>query len=254
MKTMFQDKPANLPTRSPHGSAVKSLTQALLDRRATSHFKPDPVPEEYLEAILRLGAQAPSGYNLQPWRFIVVREKENRERLQRAAFNQAKISEAPVVLIAFGIPGDWKNYIDAVFQEGVRRGFGKPDMIPAIKKQAADFLEHAMPQQMWLNRHVMIAFTTIMLVAETFGLDTAPMEGFDPAAVRREFGLPDNAEVVALLAIGFAKEPDKPYGGRLDLKEFVHDEHFGHPWTESAKSAEIFKVAENEAGEAMNPA
>jgi nitroreductase len=76
----------------------------------------------------------------------------------------------------------------------------------------------------------MIALTTMMLVAETYGLDTAPMEGFDPAAVGREFGLPENAEVIALLAVGFGKDPDKPYGGRFGLSEIVSDEHFGKPW------------------------
>jgi len=250
---MFREKPKAFPVKCPNGQPMKSITQALLDRRATSHFKPDPVPELYLEAILKFGAQAPSGYNFQPWRFIVVREKENRERLQRAAYGQAKITEAPVVLIAFGIPGDWKNYLDAIFQEGVRRGFGKPDMVPGLKKQAADFLEHAVPQPVWINRQTMIAFTTMMLVAESYGLDTAPMEGFDPAAVKREFGLPDNAEVVALLAIGFAKEPDKPYGGRFDLSEFVFDEHFGNSWTPTVESGDA-QPTKAEVPEPMNPA
>jgi nitroreductase len=71
------------------------LTQVLLDRRATPHFKPDPVPEEYLEAVLRFATRAPSGYNLQPWRFLVVRDKENRTRLQQAAFHQEKVGEVP---------------------------------------------------------------------------------------------------------------------------------------------------------------
>ena len=123
MKTMFEDKPASFPQRCADGRPLKPLTQALLERRATPHFKEDPVPREYLQAILRFGTQAPSGYNLQPWRFIVVRKKENRERLRTAAYNQQKISEAPVVIIAFAIKDDWKNYIDAVFQESSRRGF-----------------------------------------------------------------------------------------------------------------------------------
>jgi hypothetical protein len=57
------------------------------------------------------------------------------------------------------------------------------------------------------------------------------MEGFDPQAVGREFGLPENAEVVSLLAIGYGQTPDKPYGGRFALSEIIHDEHFGHPWS-----------------------
>jgi nitroreductase len=238
MKTLFQDKPAVYPRRCPNGTAMKSLPQALLDRRATSHFKPDAVPEEYLETILQFAGQAPSGYNLQPWRFVVVREKENRQRLQAAAYNQEKIIEAPAVIITFAIRDDWKNYIDAIFEESLRRGYGKPEIVANLKKQASDFLEHGIPQPLWLNRHTMIAFTTMMLVAETYGLDTAPMEGFDPAAVIREFGLPDNAEVVALLAVGYAQEPDKPYGGRLDLSQIVHDEHFGRPWASRWQNAD----------------
>ena len=83
----------------------------------------------------------------------------------------------------------------------------------------------------------MIAMTTMMLMAETYGLDTAPMEGFDPQAVGREFGLPDNAEIVALLAIGYGQEPDKPYGGRLALSEIASDECFGQRWNSGEISA-----------------
>jgi nitroreductase len=52
-----------------------------------------------------------------------------------------------------------------------------------------------------------------MLAAEAYGFDTAPMEGFIPDAVKREFAIPDEAEVVALLAIGRGADPDKAYPG-----------------------------------------
>ena len=84
--------------------------------------------------------------------------------------------------------------------------------------------------QMWVNRHTMIALTTMMLVAESYGFDTAPMEGFDPAGVKREFGMPDEAEVCALLAIGYGQPPDKPYGGRFPLERVVFAEKYGQPW------------------------
>jgi nitroreductase len=240
MKTLFQDKPTQFPEHCLDGKTMKPLTQVLLDRRATPHFKEDQVPEEYLEAILQFAAQAPSGYNLQPWRFVVVRKKENRERLRKAAYNQEKIIEAPVVIIAFAGRNDWKNYIDEIFDEGLSRGYGRPEIVFQIKKQAAVFLEKAVPQAVWVNRHTMIAVTTMMLVAESYGLDTAPMEGFDPQVVAEEFGLPGNAEVVALLAIGFAREPDKSYAGRFALSEIVHDEHFGRRWNGDGQSNGCF--------------
>jgi nitroreductase len=104
MNTISLDKPTGFPTTQANGAPLKTITQVLLDRRATSHFKPDPVPDEYLKAILTFAAQAPSGFNLQPWRMIVVREKSNRERLQKAAMNQPKIGEAPVVVIFYALP------------------------------------------------------------------------------------------------------------------------------------------------------
>jgi len=234
---LFEDQPTQFPANAVDGGPLKPLTQALIDRRATSHFKSDPVPEEYLEAILRFGVQAPSGYNLQPWRFLVVREKENRLRLQKAAMDQAKVGEAPVVIVAFAVKDDWKNYVDAIFQEGVRRGAGKAEQVEKVKEIAIDFLEE-FPAAVWLNRHTMIALTTMMLLAETYGLDTAPMEGFDPGAVIKEFGLPKESEVIALLAIGFAKEPLKAYGGRLALEEIVYSEKFGQNWISQSDGVE----------------
>jgi nitroreductase len=234
-RIFMQEQPDNLPQAQPNGSPVKTFASTVLHRRATNHFKSDAVPEEYLNAILRLGSQAPSGYNLQPWRFIVVREDANRSRLQAAAFKQPKIIEAPVVIIAFGMKEEWKRRADEIFQEGARRGAGNPATVQQYKNSALGFLSH-MPMDVWVNRHTMIAVTTMMLAAESYGLDTAPMEGFDAQAIKSEFAIPDEAEVVALLAIGYAQEPDKVYPGRFALNEIVYSEKFGSPWTEQGSA------------------
>lgn len=222
-------KPNRLSARPPQGVALKLLPQVLLDRRATKHFKPEPVPADALQSILELTAQAPSGYNLQPWRFIIVRDPENRKRLQKAAMNQAKVGEASVVVIAIGMKEESKKVIEEVLLEGASRGAGKPEDVPATAALARQFLD-SVPMNVWVNRHTMIALTTMMLLAESYGFDTAPMEGFDPASVKREFGIPDEAEVVALLAIGHAQEPDKPYPGRFPLSRLVSQEQYGTPW------------------------
>jgi nitroreductase len=188
---------------------LKPLNDVLLERRAASHFLPDEVPEEYLNAILRLGAQAPSGYNLQPWRFIVVRDAENRKRLQKAAYNQPKVAEAPVVIIALGMKEEWKRRAPEVFEEGARRGAGNPANVEAYMQGAFDFLSHQ-PMNVWVNRHVMIAVTTMMLLA----------------------GVPEEAEVVALLAIGRVRPPDKAYAGRFSLDQIVFAERYGEAWKE----------------------
>ena len=227
----MQDKPTDFPTTQVDGSPLKPLTEALLERRATTNFLDEEVPEEYLNTILRFGTQAPSGYNLQPWRFIVVRSAENRKRLQQVAFNQPKVAQAPVVIIAVGMKEEWKQTADEVFREGAERGAGKPEQVESARQQAVGFIS-SMDAPMWVNRHTMIAVTTMMYVAEVYGFDTAPMEGFDAAGVKREFAVPAEGEVVALLAIGRAKEPDKPYTGRFPLSRIVFAESFGEAWEE----------------------
>jgi nitroreductase len=227
---LMSEKPSNFPATQPDGAPLKSITQVLLDRRATMRFKPDEtVSDEYIDAILSFGAQAPSGYNLQPWRFIVVRDDENRKRLRRAAMNQAKVTEAPVVIIAVGVKSDLEQRADQVLREGARRGAGKFEDVETVKRGAMSFLS-TIPRGLWLNRHTMIAVTVMMLVAESYGFDTAPMEGFDPEAVKREFSIPAEEEVVALLAIGRAEKPEKAYPGRFPLEQIVFSERYGAPW------------------------
>jgi nitroreductase len=231
----MQDKPTNIPETQPGGEPLKPITQVVLERRATIHFKEDEeVPEDILRAILLLGAQAPSGYNLQPWRFIVVREAENRRRLQQVAFKQPKVAEAPVVIICLGMTEEWKELADEVFEEGARRGAGDLEAWKQARDGAVGFVSTFSPA-VWVNRHTMIAVTTMMLVAEAYGFDTAPMEGFDAAGVKREFSVPDEAEVVCLLAIGRAAEPDKPYTGRFELSRIVYSERYAEAWPENSE-------------------
>src|SRR4030065_2508488 len=73
------------------------LIQAIKERRSIRAFKPDPVPKETIEEILKLAILAPTAINLQPWDLIVVTEEE-RERLSRRlikAYKEKKISCGP---------------------------------------------------------------------------------------------------------------------------------------------------------------
>ena len=228
----MKDKPTNFPTTQPDGEPLKPITQVLLERRATMHFTDEEVPEEYLNAILNFGGQAPSGYNLQPWRFIVVRDAENRKRLQKVAYNQPKVAEAAVVLICFGMQEEWKERAGEVFREGAERGAGDPNTWEKSRDGAFKFLDNMQSMPVWVHRHTMIAYTTMLLAAEAYGFDTAPMEGFDPAAVKREFNIPEEAEVCALLAIGRGQEPEKAYPGRFSLNRIVFSERYGEAWQE----------------------
>jgi len=219
------------------GTAEKPLSEAIRQRRATPHFAATPVNEADLDKILWAGEEAPSGNNLQPWRFVVVRDPEQKKRLREAAMGQAKVEEAPVVIVACGDTEGWRHGdVEEMLRlgnehgfpesgnEGARRGISKN-----LSGQGGTAGGTGGDINVWVNRHVMIAFTTMMWMAEVLGYDTAPMEGFWEDKVKQVLGLPDSVRVVALLAIGHREGPDKRYGGRFDRRRTVFADAWGRP-------------------------
>jgi nitroreductase len=207
--------------------AEKSLSQVIRERRATPHFESAPVDAADLKKILEAGRHAPSGYNLQPWRFVVVRDAAQRKRLRPAAHNQEKVEQAPVVIVACGDSEAWRGEArEQVLHISQQHGYGNPEQARA--KIDKDFAKNTNITA-WLNRQVIIAFTHMMLMAEALGYDTAPMEGYEEEAVRNTLGIPASVRVVALLAIGRRRDEDKPYGGRLPLNAITFAESWGTP-------------------------
>jgi nitroreductase len=82
----------------------RPLSEVITERRATPSFDGSPVPDEALSMILRAGLEAPNGYNLQPWCFVVVRSAEQKRRLREAAMGQPKVEEAGAVIVCCGDP------------------------------------------------------------------------------------------------------------------------------------------------------
>jgi nitroreductase len=210
------------------------LKDAIEQRRAARAFLSDPIPDVTLGEILRLGVQSPSGYNLQPWRFVVVRSPENKEKLKACAFNQRQVGEAPVVLICCGDRRvGQSDYIESVIQIGLETG--------GVNEQFADVMRQQIPAlfeyhpcfenlEAWTNRHTMLAVAHIMIAAKSYGVDSCPMEGFVTTQVKEAFQIPEEVDVCCLLALGYATEPYKQYGGRFGIDQVCFGESYGQPF------------------------
>ncbi len=206
----------------------KSLEQAIKDRRSTPSFDGTPIPQADLMRILQAGLSAPSGYNMQPWRFVVVQAPEQRRRLRGASYNQAKVEEASAVIVACGDADGWRRDLDTMLQKGLEGGM--PETYAAqAKSSVPKYMSSFSSDQMrgWLNKQVMLAYSHMMLMAEVLGYDTAPLEGFEQEKVHEVLRLPLSFWVVALLAIGHGRGADKFDGGRFEMNHTVFSEEFG---------------------------
>ncbi len=214
----------------------KPLSAVIHERRATPHFDSSSISDEDLRRVLEAGREAPSGYNLQPWRFVVVRDPEQRRRLREAAMGQPKVEEAPVIIVSCGDPEAYnRGDLDEVLHIGMEHGFADEKRNEQTRQAVHYMLDRPGPaaavrpdRAVWINRQVMIAFTTMLWRAEALGYDTAPMEGFHEEKIREVLRIPDRVRVVAMLAIGHLKGADKPYGGRFPLSRIAFAEQWGN--------------------------
>ncbi len=208
-------------------SPEKPFLQIVAERRSTPAFDPAPVPDEDLRAILETALRAPSSYNLQPWRFIVVRDGERKRKLRAACYNQAKVEEAPVVIVACGDADGWRSGdLEETLRLG-REGGMSESFLAQIRTAVPEYLREHPNFAAWLNRQVAMAFATMMWAAESLGYNTAPMEGFDPQRLSAALKLPMHYVPVALLAIGRMRGKAKYNGGRFPLERTVFEEEWG---------------------------
>jgi nitroreductase len=173
------------------------------NRRSVRQFEPMPVAESDLMELLRLAARAPSAFNAQPWRFIVVRDEDLKEKLGEAAFNQQQVLRAPATIVMYSDMADALERMPESMH---------PDM-PSEKRDAgvasfrASFAAKSVAErEAWGAEQSNIALGYLLLLAESFGFGTSPMLGFDAAKVKALLSLPEHVRIPALVAIGYAGE------------------------------------------------
>jgi nitroreductase len=140
-------------------------------RRSIRDYEEKPVPEEKLRKLLEAARLSPSARNSQDRKFIVVRDKEQRLRLARAARGQQHVANAPIIIAAVGTNPEYHM----------------PNDVPAYAVDLAIALDH------------------ITLVAVEEGLGTCWIGGFMQAAARDALDIPDTYIIAAMLTVGFPR-------------------------------------------------
>lgn len=195
--------------------------EAIEKRRSIRKFKPDPVPEEVIRALLDAARLAPSGCNAQPWRFKLIKDAATKLNLAEAAHRQPFIAKAPVVLVCCA---DIRGYIEGTIssiQDLGRTGSVEDRVVTLILERTEKMktlkTEEIAPRVAF---NVAIAVEHIVLRALDFGLGTCWVRLIDEQMVRDMFGWDNNIHVVALLPIGFPAESPPPRR-RLNMDDII---------------------------------
>ena len=204
-------------TENGAGLVAIEATVAADGRRSVRQFDSTPISGVELVELLRLAGRAPSAYNAQPWRFVVVRDDALKAKLAEAAFGQQQVLRAPATIVMYSDMSDALERMPEAMH---------PDM-PIDKRDAgvasfrASFAQKSSAErEAWGAEQSNIALGYLLLLAESFGFGTSPMLGFDPAKVKSLLGLPEHVRIPALVAIGHpAEEGFRPH--RLPIDTLV---------------------------------
>ena len=167
------------------------MLDAIAKRASCRSYKPDSVPDEAVDELVKAALSAPSGNNARPWHIIVVRDAQKRQALSQVHRWAFFCAESPVVLVICG-------------DEQKSPHWWIEDCAAAIE-------------------NVLIQATALGLGTCWVGIRGSDERGYErEEAVRKICNIPDHIRVSALVAVGYPAEQPHPKGpGPMDA---VHQE------------------------------
>ena len=191
------------------------LFEAIKNRRSIRRYKPDPVDDKKIEAILETGRWAPSWGNSQCWRFVVVRDAKVRAELADTLM-KIKLPDKELPNPAAGAMSTVPVIIVVCARIGrAGAGYGKPGAEP----------EYATDKGDWFMFDVALAVQNMVLAAHAQGLGTVIIGAFDAKQVEKILNVPDGYRAVTLFPLGVPEHEGKA-PPRKELSEIVFKDRF----------------------------
>lgn len=164
-----------------------------------------------LEEVLVL---TPSSYGLQPWKFIVITNQGTKEKLVPVSWGQKQVADCSHVVV-FAIKknitaGDVDQFLDRIAKV---RGMSREALASYRQMMVGDVVEgeRSKVAAEWAARQAYIALGNFMTSAALLGIDTCPMEGFEPAKYDEILGLPARGLTAAVVAVAGYRAADDKY-------------------------------------------
>lgn len=199
-----------------------NVFSAVEARRSMKHFDPEhKMTDDEIEKLMQAAALSPTAFNIQNWRFVIVKDKELRKKIRAVSWDQAQVTDASILIILCADLKAWeKNPIR--YWRNADKGV-QDFIIPAIDSYYRGKDDVQRDEAM---RSCGIAAQTLMLCAKEMGYDSCPMDGFDFEAVGKLINLPKDHIISLFVAIGKAIGSPWPRSGSLPLSEIITENKF----------------------------
>jgi len=171
-------------------STTPSALDVIMSRTSIRSFTGDPVSKEQLETILKAGMAAPTAMNGQPWRFVVVTDKDKIAEVFASGFRGEMFTKAGAVIVVCGQTTQ------------MRKPFGQPDAP-----------EEEQPNMFWYE-DCSAAAENVLLAAHALGLGAVWTAGYPAeeriAPIAAALGIPENVKPLCIIPVGVPAENPEP--------------------------------------------
>jgi nitroreductase len=198
------------------------VSKAIELRRSVKAYDTEHrMSEAEIERLMSLAVLSPTAFNIQNWRFVLVRDPALRRQIRAAAWDQAQVTDASLLVVLTADLRAWAK-------EPARYWRNAPQpvqdyLIPAIGQY---YEGREQVQRDEAMRSCGIAAMTLMLAAQEMGYASNPMDGFDFDAVGKLINLPPDHAIAMFVSIGKGIKEAMPRGGQLALDEVVINDRF----------------------------
>lgn len=187
------------PARSV--AAASAFRATLLLRRTVRDFSSEPVPREVIDLALSAAASAPSGANMQPWRFVVVTDPTIKTEIRRAA------EKVEYENYHGRMTDEWLRAL-APLQTDWRKEFLEiaPVLIVVFKEEYGLSADGARITHYYVNESVGIACGFLLAALNAAGLATLSHTPSPMGFLRDILGRPRNEKPFLLIPVGYPAE------------------------------------------------
>lgn len=199
------------------------VIDAIYKRRSIKQFDPDhKMSTEEETQLLEAMIQAPTSFNIQHWRFVILRDPELRATIRTELGNdQAQMTDASLLVLFTADTKAWEKAPERYWQNAPQ----------AVSDLLVGWMGPFHEGREWLQRDeaqrsVGMAMQTLMLAAQDLGYQSCPMIGFDIDKVAESIGLPDDHVMGPMVAVGKGTKDAWPKPGQLPLSEVVFENKF----------------------------
>jgi nitroreductase len=204
---------------------------AILQRRSIKTFESTPIAPDVLKELVTLTVAAPSSYNLQDWRIVIIQDETQKAALTEACFGQQQPMQAPVTFVFAADPHAWKEDLTPIYQQGIESGAWTAATVEYFKSAIPKFQASlGAKTREYAIKDAIIAATHLVLAAESLGLSTSFMNGWSEEKVKTAIGA-DNTDlaIAVIVPVGYAAA-SRSNPGRLPFDYNVFVDRLGNAY------------------------